>query len=877
MKRPLLLVLLPYVGGVLFADMVSPSLVLPLGCALAAVAAAIAWDRGRPWLLYVVCFLVGWANASFHTAAISPNDLRALLGQEPHLALVRGVVEETPTIRVYEQGEQQSWRTLARLRVTALCLDKQNWQPAHGQIAVTTPAPLTNVFAGQDVEVSGVAALPRLAVAEGTFDYRAYLKQQGIYYHLQADTAEDWQILRSPASPPLADRFRTWARQVLARGLPGEDESLRLEWALTLGWKPALTEEVSEPFVRAATYHIFAVDGLRMAIIFGIFFGLFRALGIPRSVSGLVLLPLIWFYVALTGWPASAIRATVMLSLVIGGWILKRPTDLLNSLFAAALLILLWQPQQLFQAGFQLSFLVVLCLILMLPPLWLVIRRWTAPEPLLPPSLRRRWPAFILVPARYCGDVLLTSFAAWIGSIPLVAYYFHIVTPVSTPANLLAVPLCGLVLVSNLASLLLAGWFAGAAELFNHAGWFLMECIRVSSCWFAAWPAAYRYVVAPSFLTSFLYYAVLLAVATGWLFQATGRYWKCAALAVALAFWGWNNCWREATTTRLTVLPVNGGIAAYYDAPGRHNDLLCDTGPTNSVQFTTKPFLRGQGVNRLKGLLLTHGDVHHVGGAFDLVDLFHPAQVAIGPLRFRSSVYRKLVSQLQQNPQLVRSVERGARVGQWEVLHPQTGDKFTRADDGALVLRADIAGFRVLLLSDLGRAGQEALFERTEQLRADIVVAGLPSTGEPVCESLLNRLQPRLLVVADSPFPASERAGARLQARLAERHIPVIYTRLAGAATFEFRGRSCCVKTMSGESFQLIAGTRASALEPKSGAPAQTYPLSEGGRSENFSPQQSPMGVTLEWCCGLKLKSALRPRSGYAQNLLPIENRHDKL
>src|SRR5205814_6506502 len=101
-------------------------------------------------------------------------------------------------------------------------------------------------------------------------------------------------------TPPLADRFLTWAKPALARGLPVEDESLRLEWALTLGWKQALTEDVSEPFVRAATYHIFAVDGLRMAIIFGIFFGLLRALTVPRGLCGVILIPLIWFYTALT-------------------------------------------------------------------------------------------------------------------------------------------------------------------------------------------------------------------------------------------------------------------------------------------------------------------------------------------------------------------------------------------------------------------------------------------------------------------------------------------------------------------------------------------------------------------------------------------------
>src|SRR5205085_5116185 len=181
--------------------------------------------------------------------------------------------------------------------------------------------------------------------------------------------------------------------------------------ALTLGWKPALTEEVSEPFVRAATYHIFAVDGLRMAIIFGIFFGLLRAISVPRAVCGLVLIPLIWFYTALTGWPASAIRATVMLSVIVFGWLLKRPSDLINSLFAAALIILIWQPQQLFQAGFQLSFFVVLCIVLAMPVIHAGWERLWAPDPLLPESLHPRWRKVMRGPGRFVSDILLTSLA----------------------------------------------------------------------------------------------------------------------------------------------------------------------------------------------------------------------------------------------------------------------------------------------------------------------------------------------------------------------------------------------------------------------------------------------------------------------------------
>jgi predicted membrane metal-binding protein len=183
------------------------------------------------------------------------------------------------------------------VEVTALSTNHQPWQPASGRIAVTTPGTLDRCFGGQTVEIAGVAAPPKGAPAEGSFDYRAYLEDLGIYYELETGSDQDWRVLASPPAPPLADRFRPWARRALARGLPAEDLSLRLEWALTLGWKAALTDDVSEPFIQAATYHIFAVDGLRMAILFGTGFGIFRAFRLPRPLAGASLLPLIWICV----------------------------------------------------------------------------------------------------------------------------------------------------------------------------------------------------------------------------------------------------------------------------------------------------------------------------------------------------------------------------------------------------------------------------------------------------------------------------------------------------------------------------------------------------------------------------------------------------
>ncbi len=798
MKRPLFLVALFYACGILLSRHISLPILFPYVGALMATLAALAWPRGRLILLYTACFLAGWTNYSLKTAALSPFDVRRILGPEPALATIRGTLLETPIQQHFELGNRESDISSAQLELTAIRTNNGSWFPAHGVIAVTvTHALSTNFFGGQTVEVDGVVSRPKIAAAEGLFDHRANLAEKGIYYSLKSDGESDWKILSSPPGPPLKDRFRAWAQGALALGLPVEDEPLRLEWALTLGWRQALTEDISEPFVRAATYHIFAVDGLRMAIISGIFFTILRALRVPRVACGLVLIPLIWCYTALTGWPASAVRANVMLTVVIVGWMLKRPSDTINSLYAAALIILLGEPSQMFQAGFQLSFVVVYYIILIDTPLREKFRQWGAPDSFLPDQMRPKWQVAVQWASRYPIELGISSFTAWIASAPLVAYYFHLATPVSTPANIIAIPLCFLVLICNLSSLLLAGWFPAAAGIFNNAGWLCMKLIQDSSRWFADWHLAYWYVSRPELLSIVLYYSVLLAVATGWLFRAKFRTWKLAVLALLLCGWTWHH-WQAANVIRLSILPANGGMAIFFQSPRAQDDLLIDCGDVNPVQYLTKPFLRAQGVNHLPRLALTHGDLRHIGGAELVGDLFHVSKFCVSPVRFRSPAYRKFARDWAEATDKVQVVSRTNRLGAWTILHPQPTDKFPQADDNALVFDGTFNGCRVLLLSDLGRPGQDALMQRTPDLRADILVTGLPAQNEAVSEALLDAVQPKVLIVVDSENPPVEQASPKLHARLARRGIPVIYTRFAGAVTIEWREKSWELRTMSG-------------------------------------------------------------------------------
>ena len=802
MNRPLASVVMAYAAGLLLAQIFQPPPAGLLVLTVFVLILALVSAKLRPFFFWPLLVLAGWTNFICHTAIISPNDLRTLLGNEPALVTVRGELAETPRLKITVRDESENWRNVARVQVTEI-RRLETFLPADGEILVTTPGlPGTNCFAGQRVEISGVIARPPPPLADGLFDFENYLATRGIYYQLKTESTNDWNILPPAIShPPITDRFLGWSKQTLALGLPNEDEPLRLLWAMTLGWRTAFTGDIGEPFLRAGTMHMFAIDGLRIALLSGMIVALLRALRVSRAWCGAIAVPTIWFYTAATGWEPSAIRASVMMTIVLGGWALKRPSDLLNSLAAAAFVILLWNPLQLFEASFQLSFFVMLTIALMLPKLNAFFDRLLKPDELLPGELISRWKKsgrwLARKFARYCG----LSFAAWIGSLPLAAKYFHLLSPVSTLANLFAVPLGTFALMANLGALVCGHWLPWFTELFNQAAWFFMIAMTWVSVEAAKIPGAYFYVPEPSLVTIAIYYATVIAIFSGW-FSTRKRSFLGALILFFIGgiyLWQWQSARDE---TDLTVLPLNGGHAVYVDADGRANDWLINCGNANAVNFTLKNFLRAQGVNTLPRLILTEGDTKNIGGARTLDELFHVGELCTGDAKFRSADYRDTIEAFEQPPSRHKILNSGDTVGGWHVLFPSVSTNFAKTDDCPLVLVGNFSGTKILLLSDLSRAGQSDLLATTNDLRADIVVAGLPSAGEPLCDALIDAIRPRVIVIADSEFPATRRASRALRERLEQKQIPVIYTRTAGAVKIETDKTGWKLHTMDGQTFQ---------------------------------------------------------------------------
>jgi competence protein ComEC len=399
-----------------------------------------------------------------------------------------------------------------------------------------------------------------------------------------------------------------------------------------------------------------------------------------------------------------------------------------------------------------------------------------------------RWKEWGLSAGRWWSSWVVVSSAAWVGSAPLVAHYFHVFSPITVAANVAVVPMGCLALGCSLGSLICGDVLWPLTEYFNNCGWLLMGwMVRVSEVC-AELPGGHFFVRGVSGTWCVMYFGVV-----AWFFTGGGKWlarrlkgWQtggAAGLVVCgMGVWVFFGIGGWGRGEELCVLPVDGGVVAFSDGGG---GVLVDCGRSNGVERVVAPLLRSRGVNRLGSLVLTHGDVRHVGGAVLAAEVSRAREVCVSGVRFRSGIYRWAVQELDGRG-VVRRVAAGERVGKWTVLHPGAGEKFSAGDDGALVLHGILGGVRVLLVSDLGPVGQAALLASGADLRSDIVVTGLPTKGEALGEEFLERVGAKLVVVGDSADVWQERARDDLLARLEKSGAMVVSTARMGGISILF-------------------------------------------------------------------------------------------
>ena len=264
------------------------------------------------------------------------------------------------------------------------------------------------------------------------FDFAKWLQRQ----HISGSAfcfASQWKKSNIPAADlSFKIRLLRW-RDGLVRQYADyfEGRELGVLAAMTLGDKSHLDATTRDVFSHTGVSHVLALSGFHLSVLFSIYqllvlsFCRRRWLYVVMSMFGICGL---WIFAFLAGLPLSLVRAAVMFSIVQLMGCFRRDSFSINNLALAAILLLLFSPQSLFDVGFQLSFISVFSIILFAK---------SFPRP----AFLQRVP-----PAGWCYDLFVVSLCAQLGTAPLVAYYFHTFPLYGWMSNFVAVPLAYVIL-----------------------------------------------------------------------------------------------------------------------------------------------------------------------------------------------------------------------------------------------------------------------------------------------------------------------------------------------------------------------------------------------------------------------------------------------
>jgi len=524
--------------------------------------------------------------------------------------------------------------------------------PVSGTVAVSLrpsawkspEEPFPPVAEGDRVRLRGELRRPPRQRNPAGFDYGAFLRRRGV--HATMALYEPGRVAvtgrRSTAVERLVVPARHYVERQLARRVPTSEARAVLR-ALLLGDRSLLRGATEEHFARSGLMHLLAVSGLHVLLVGWLFYQLLRVpllrLGLRwRTAEGVrtaLTLGALLFYVLLAGAPASAVRATAMAALLMGGALAQRPASSLNALGAAAVGLLLWRPAQLFEAGFQLSFAAVGAIVLL--------------APVTQQALPRSWQDGPLRGAVAASTI--TTAAATLGTLPVLLAHFGRVPFAGLLLNLWAIPLTGVALLGGLVAVGLGGWAAAPANAAGASAEMAVQALRWTARLGASDPVSSWTLLRAPDPGPWL----LAAAAAGVLMLAAWprprRRWRLAALTLALAAvrvgYGafQDDRPRDAGDgAHLDALffDVGHGDAALLTLPGGGR-VLIDAGgrsPTgDAASGTILPHLQHHSIERLDAVVLSHPDGDHLGGVPSLLRAVEVGRFVTGGDSAGSALY----------------------------------------------------------------------------------------------------------------------------------------------------------------------------------------------------------------------------------------------
>lgn len=727
-RRPLVPVTLALVTGVAAGSFL-PEGWWPAGVGVFGVMGglwlfAVRWSgRARHRVALGAVAVAGMALVWIRTWDADPRAIHRLGLDGIGIVEMVGRVATVPELRGPGGGEARVEFVLA---VSMVRRAGGDWERSSGRVRVVVRDGLVvGLGHGRRALVRGGLRRVPAAMNPGEFDARAHWARKGVRLECLAGTGAVSCAGMEGAGwiEVAAGALRQHMRATLALGLAGDRRIAAVIAGMLYGDRAGFDEGLLEAFRRTGTMHLFAVSGQNVGVIALVGLAALRLLRLNRWRWGWVVVPMLGLYTLATGAQASAVRAFGMAALVLLAWVMDRPVGAGQLLAGAAFVMLLAEAERLWDVGFQLSFCVVLALVVLTPPVYARLSRMGAPDPLLP---RRLWPAWLAHWERVRGAVAGTvaaSVAAFAGSAPLTALYFHMFSPVSVAVNVVVVPLASIVVIVGGVSLV--------------AG--MVHPLLAVAC---------------NGVNRLIAMAIVAVV-------EFGAALPLASINVGVPAWGGD--------LRAVALAVGEGEAVILRRGGRCE--MFDCGGAWEARHVVAPALRYFGVNRIERLWLGHGDAAHVGGAESILGAWPVGRMIVPGSEVRRGALADVLGRHGPRAWVARRGDAFDSAGaRWEVLHPGRAAASALADDRGIVARLEWEGGALLFMGDAGASVERELLGAGCELRADVIVTGRHAREGSLTAEFLDAVRPEH-VVFNAGWRAAEMLDGGQRRRLEERGI----------------------------------------------------------------------------------------------------------
>lgn len=611
-------------------------------------------------------------------------------------------------------------------------------QSVHGSFRLTLYHPDVSFQFGDRLRMRIRLRRPQQFGTPGAFPYADYREREGWSGVAALSDLDRIRKVGEGGNPVLKAlyRWRERIRQKMLRSLEGTPAALLL--ALIIGETGYLTDPIRELFSSSGTTHILSISGSHLALVSVLIFGATRWMllhlpaplllrlslwKIPSQWAALVTAGPVAFYALLAGGEVATLRSLVMIWIYLFSIWIGRSGEVKTTLSLAALLIVAFHPQAIFDLSFQLSFLSVLMITLTFS--W-----WKKVFPIIPPEKERSsYRRYLIEPGQL---MVLSTLGATLGTAPLTLFYFHQFSWIGLLANLLLIPLAGWILVpfgllSALLSLTGGEGFplAGGHQLLGSFYYRLTE-------FFAHFPGADLHAAAPPLWTILLFYGVMIWM----LSRAVSWRWVVPTVAAFfIVFLGVGNLRFAPERLRVSFIDVAQGDATLIEFP-RGKTMLIDGGAGgafNVGRIAVAPYLWERGIHTIDYLVGTHPQMDHIGGLSYIIREFNIKEAWTNGRPRDLPFYHAFSEALEGKglrPKVISSDEPPMEIDgcRFFFLNPPMGNRFEEEEfnNQSIVLRLfcpDLGGegFSLLLTGDIEQDGEKRLLENGVDLKSTIL------------------------------------------------------------------------------------------------------------------------------------------------------------